>query len=1479
MAQIAITETGFTANGYITSNGTYSADPAETDLGTYKNDTKTFTLTSKATEGISVTGAADYNFVLEDGVGAYTIAGLAAGKVTVNTTSKVTVNSVDVTGAGSTVTTTDAGVQVVATKETTVGDTNNTNKVKTSAGTVVVDDNGAISTTTAGTYVVTTGKAKIGTAVVQKDASGGDATAVLSASGTTVSGNGAKVGKSDANYVALADANSSALYNTDGNIQVTAGTAKPVADKEVSFTDGKKAFTVNATETAAEVASDGTVTAKASTVVKQGDNQITLSVANLAATVANGAITYEGATVTGQVTAAATSVKATKAGAKLTSGSNVVTLNNTTQEVVVVKDGAFKVNGADVTGDVTVADNGAVTANADGAKVGTLTLAKEAAVTVTAGQQPGAASTYTVNGKAVSGTASVAKDGTVTADADGVKVNNTITLAKDAKAKVATDKVTVNGTKIDGTVSVASDGTITATGANDATVGDLKLKKGAVAKVADDGTVSVNGVTVTGKAEATVDGSDTKVTAGEGGAKLGSITLASGRAADIDDKGTVSVLSADGKKGTVPSSLAASVDANGAVVVSNADFGNLGNEDQYLNISGKNNSITSGRGDDSITIANGAGTSLNAGDGDNEIKVEGSSASITSGKGDDKVELKGHYDTVATGAGDDKITVDGHDATVDSGAGDDSISVTGTHASITSGDGHDSVVADEAYATINAGAGNNTVKAAANYSQVTVGDGHNEITVGTGATVVGGNGNDNVSGFGKNSSITLGNGRNTVKGSGNNDTVTVGDGASGITVDGAYASITAGNGSDTIEAGKGATITSGDGRDTISAGDDAFITTGAGNKTVTAKDDASIATGAGNDTISAGADAIIVAGDGADSIKAGKNSTITAGAGKDTVLADTTGTVFTDYALGTDKIQMASSDALGATAFDTDGKITAGGNDITISSLSGGYYAVQLTQPGTGDADDTVTSYAWAGEGAAQIDGSEGTTGFHIFGNTNTEGDGIIGTKYADTVTAGDNDSIVAGKGKDSVNVNDADGVWVGMYAGDGNETITQAKAGFDDEDTTFVISTTDGLKFTSTGNAATVSIKGASFAISDSELESDNAKLKVNLNGTTYNTQVIKGEKTLDDDTQVVFGSKDSKYNTLDITNGDGTTIDLSNKKQLGDTRVYDNIQVVNASADSGDNVLMGGEKAVTLMGGTGASSLWGGSGTGDLLMAGSGDDTFFYGAGDGKDTVTGYESDSDKLYLTDSALQNVTRSKDGGLVLKYAAVDNKTQKLTVQNGEKTQSADDTYVITTTGEDQWIAKVGLSDAANNFTFDDDTNFYVGGTKDDTLTVADDGSYANIWLNNYGFGGQKAYSGIKTVNAGAASDDVTLVGADDQDNVLVASKGASSLWGGAGSKGDDLLDGSTTGRDADTFFFGKGNGKDTIKGAGEDDRVMLYDVTLDDIDFEKSKTGTDLKLALKDGSSVTLTGINGTTNLVLSDGSTYTYNAKSKSFE
>ena len=949
------------------------------------------------------------------------------------------------------------------------------------------------------------------------------------------------------------------------------------------------------------------------------------------------------------------------------------------------------------------------------------------------------------------------------------------------------------------------------------------------------------------------------------------------------------------KKTAISSGATVTIDTSGATGLALdtvTAYTDATNDDHEIEITSAG-SATFGRGDDKVGISADSVTA-DAGDGDNQVQTtkNANGVSVKTGKGDDGITLTGDYENASAGAGDDTVVVTGHDATVDAGAGDDSITVTGDYASISSGDGHDSILAAGDYATIDAGAGHNNIDASYKYATVTFGDGQNTVAAGSNATITGGNGNDSIHGVGHNSSVTLGDGRDTVEGAGNDIMVALGNGDDVVTIAGNSAAITTGAGRDSIYvSGEYATINSGAGRDTISLGVgsyDAVITTGDGDKYIDGDegDGSTITSGAGNDTIVTAGSDVVNAGAGNDSIIAASNTTITAGLGKDTISAKAgrTGIVFTDYELGTDTIYLADTDNLTKDHFTTDGKITTSGttpSDITISSLAGGYYAVQLTEKGASDGKDTVSSYAWAGEAAAQIDGSEATTGFTIFGDTNTEGDGILGTKHDDVINAGIDDSIIAGKGKDTINVQSAERVWVGLRAGDNDETVTGAVTGYSDEATTFAIDTTDGLKMTnatSTANAK-IALKGASMSLTNGS--TTNTQLKMSYGGTTYNTQIVTGSQLLDDETQVVFGDRNKKSgNGIRLTNGEGTTVDLSNAKKLGDTRVYDNIQIVDASADTGDDILMGGTAAATLMGGQGTTSLWGGSAKGDLLIGGSGENTFFYGAGDGKDTVTGYTAETDKLYLTDSDLQSVTRTKDG-LVLKYAAVDGKTQKLTVQNDDtnKSNAADDKYIITTDGTDQWTAKVGMKDSANSFTYEDDVNFYVGGTKADTLTVDDSADSANIWLNGYSYGGQKAYSDIKTVNAGTSTADVTLVGADGKDNVLVASKGSSSLWGGYGSTGDDLLDATTAGRSDVTFFFGKGNGKDTIQGAGEDDRVMLYDVTLDDIDFSKSSTKSGLKLALTDGSSVTLTGINGTTNLVLSDGSTYTYNAKTKSFE
>lgn len=1121
----------------------------------------------------------------------------------------------------------------------------------------------------------------------------------------------------------------------------------------------------------------------------------------------------------------------------------------------------------------------------------------------------------------------VARDGVLSfvgSFTDGVQINN---VAKSWQIKAgdvmggvsltaASQDTITTGTGNDSISLVGSSVTATTGDGNDSITGT-----GAYANlnVGDgDNYVSVAGsaITVTGgygKNEVSITGGDARVTLGGGDDKI-----------SIEGKGAV-VVSGQGNDSITINGANATVNAGdgedsvsivGGYAVVDLGRGNdsltlegnyatvtSADGDNYISVKGSNAAITTGRDNDSISVL-GNDAVINAGDGDNRVSVEGTKANITTGRGDDSIIATQAGATISSGAGADSIYAMGHDAHVTAGAGDDQISV-GANAYVDAGAGHDSISIGGNYATVSAGAGNDSIVGSSDGATIAAGEGHNFVNLtAKNASVTAGTGNDSITLDGGNSYVSAGDGRNQISLNGENDTVVTGAGSDTITVAGKYANVTIGDGNDSVGiTGEYATVTGGAGNDTISVAgnssvteasgnnsitatnDNNTITSGDGNDTIVASDrynevtagngsnlitvgqDATVTSGAGKDTITAGANAVISAGDGADVITAGQDATITAGAGKDTVNVGATGQVFTDYSFPADRIVIAGGDSLSSDNFGTDGKISVSGADITITTQGSGFYAAQISSPTTSTKH---VNYAWTGDDAATLEGGAATEAFYVTGTKNgEEGDLILGTKYDDTIIAGSNDSVLGGKGKDTVSIaSGAEGVYVGLDTGDGSETVTGSiTTGFEDDGTTVVLGSLDKLKatFSTDGTDLTLGIKSASLLLDNvSTASTEDISLKANYGGTTYNTQIFKGTATLGDETQVVVGDSNSKTNTLKVSSNDDTTIDLSNQQLLGDTRYYQNVTVVDASADTGDNILIGGSKSTTLVGGAGATSLWGGSSKADSLVGGSGSDIFVYGNGDGRDTVSNYDSENDVLYFLDAgAYTGVKRTTSGGLKVKFTSSNSSTANLTVVNSSVTSSADDKYVFTTNGTDRLTAKVGLYDSVNNFTYEDDTNIYIGGKQSDTLTVGD-ADNANIWLDNSGMGGSKYYESIKIVDASSSTSDVTLAGAGTNDT-LYASKGDSSLFGGAGN--DLLVANSDTTAGSASFYFAKGAGKDTIQGSGAEDRVMLYDISVSDI-ASYGTTGTnDYQVTLTDGSKLTITSVSDDMTVAFTDAS------------
>ena len=123
---------------------------------------------------------------------------------------------------------------------------------------------------------------------------------------------------------------------------------------------------------------------------------------------------------------------------------------------------------------------------------------------------------------------------------------------------------------------------------------------------------------------------------------------------------------------------------------------------------------------------------------------------------------------------------------------------------------------------------------------------------------------------------------------------------------------------------------------------------------------------------------------------------------------------------------------------------------------------------------------------------------------------------------------------------------------------------------------------------------------------------------------------------------------------------------------------------------------------------------------------------------------------------------------------------------------------------------------------------------------------------------------IKVIDARQSNANAELAG-NNNDNVIFAGTGETSLWGGFG--GNDLLVGNSS---KDSFYYGIGNGNDTIQNVSDGDNVILLDVSLDQI-IDANITADAVTIKLNNGGSLQ---INGSADVTyqLADGSKYSAN-------
>lgn len=729
-----------------------------------------------------------------------------------------------------------------------------------------------------------------------------------------------------------------------------------------------------------------------------------------------------------------------------------------------------------------------------------------------------------------------------------------------------------------------------------------------------------------------------------------------------------------------------------ASIVGGADFKITTGADADTIVAAKGDTVRSGAGNDSISLSDGY-VELDAGAGDDTVSGSSDYATVKAGAGKDSIVLGGKYVSIDAGSDDDYVSIGGAESTVLGGAGNDKIEVStdAKNAVVDGGAGDDSITSAADGVTVTGGAGKDVISVSGKDWVVDAGADADSLNVsGTGMVTLG-TGKDSVA-FGSNADVTF------TDYNYNDDTLEhaaiadIKDDAKSLATtfgtdgkltftdakatfagkNGVYAAkfVDSSNTAAYVWTGETGAVADG------STYGDALTMVGANNDDVAD----TLIGGAKNDTIYAGANDYVDGGKGDDSIvivgdNTGATVALKAAGGNDTVTSFTAS--FDDNA---DKILL--SDSAAALSFET----VAGGltvkdgkkaslllSDVKVDGTNGAKvkiengaktYNVQVMSGSKTTLDGAATAvygisedangFNYTTDGDASIDlsnsGAFGDTRYYtgitqvtVTGAADTT---LVGGKAAETLTAaGDGDaSLWGGAGSDSLVGSNSGSTTFFYGAGDGLDTISG-----------YSYSTTDGEKQDVVDLYSGNLTKWVRNDDGNIELTFGSNKQKLTVHMTSDDTDAVfafatglGGEKqlakiskssdaasfTYDDSVNFYIGTKAQTTDTLTVSSEDDTNIwlDGSNGKY------FESIEVVDASASTGNVTLAGGKGNETLTAGSGNASLWGGQGGNDVLNGGYGETTFFFGKNNGKDTIVS-NSASDKVVLYDVALTDITK------------------------------------------------------------------------------------------------------------------------------------------------------------------------------------------------------------------------------------------------
>lgn len=663
-----------------------------------------------------------------------------------------------------------------------------------------------------------------------------------------------------------------------------------------------------------------------------------------------------------------------------------------------------------------------------------------------------------------------------------------------------------------------------------------------------------------------------------------------------------------------------------------------------------------------------------------------------------------------------------------------------------------------------------------------------------------------------------------------------------------------------------------------------------------------------------GGSATILGGNGSDTIYGSNSDYVEGGSGID-YFYDTSGFEIADYSFD-------DRDVIVATKLSTSSKLTPDnvkldGNKIAVANgstltIGGSDYdqatatKAIITNANAGDRKNLI----WAGNYGSMLDASEVTIngGALMISSINGGAENtIIGSSLNDTIIAGPNDTINPGSGTDTVSLASAD-----SGSGQRGATITLTsgktdvygwKSGFDADSGANVLlaDSIDSLTF-KLRDAVVASSGNAS--INFNGLSTIDGAYRFLVNGTPVSFIAPDATATVSTNADLSAYYKGEKAGGIYVTDSVTTAFEVS----LGSSQLS-NITRLNVSSEAKATIWgSSANESITVSGSADAGSrkyvaVGGGN---DVIVSGGNDttkagNTFYFGeyAGttfsSGRTTISGFNfykgqdqdvngSSADVLFLGEIGFNEQGQA----IYSTYKGVSATATRL-----EVSLAGDETVVISgdfTTSDHKAVRaqfggdartyniKFGVSNSVNTFNYDGETDIYWGGVNNsrprDVLNVSSDTSNVNIWLNDSRLD-TVSYGGIGMINASSVQNTkLTLAGSDANNTIVAGGSGtSSSLWGGGG-EANSLVGGSGEER----FFFFKGYGyttsegvarssTDTISNVGTDDLIWLYDVTLDDIDSEKTAISSGrIDVVLKDGGGVVVTGVSSETNFRLSDG-------------